>query len=108
MKKSILKFAVFLLLLSVVFVACKKSNEIPSHVNHGVITQDFGECPICGGYFVKFDTDTSVIYRTLQDLTNFGVTVNSKFPIKATIGWKTDTAIKVPHYITITSLKIDH
>jgi len=108
MKKSVLTLTAFLLLLSIAISACKKSGELPSHANKGVITQDFRMCAICGGYFVKFDTDTSVVYRTFQDLSSFGITGNTKFPLKATIGWKPDTAVKILHFITITSLKIDN
>jgi len=102
-----------ILFLSIVFVACKKGHEVPLvneyafHTGHGSITQDFGMCPICGGYFVVFDGDTSIRYRSLQNLDNRGVTSNSKFPLKATISWKPDTSIHVPNYIIITSIKVD-
>lgn len=108
MEKSIQKFAVFLLLLCIVFPSCKKGNVLPLNVSHGVITEDFGYCAACGGYFVKFDSDTSVIYRTFQDLSNFGVTASSQFPLRATIGWKPDTNRQLTHFIKIISLRIDH
>ena len=115
MKSSTLKLAVLLLIANFSLISCKKGHVLPKdvsvHVDHGVITQDLAlyyTCASCGGYLIKFDKDTSVIYHTIQSLDNFGITVNSKFPVKATIGWKPDTAIKVPHYITITSIKIDN
>jgi hypothetical protein len=108
MKKLILTLTAFLLLFSVIIFSCKKSSELPAHGNHGVITQDFRMCAMCGGYFVRFDNDTSTVYRTFQDLSSFGITGNTKFPLKATIGWKPDTVVKIPHFITITSLKINN
>ena len=107
MEKSILKLAMLLLLLSIVFIACKKGDELPIHTNHGSITPDYRACAVCGGYFIKFDKDTSVTYHSFQNLDNFGITSNSTFPVKATISWKPDTAVKIPNFITITSLRID-
>lgn len=106
------------LLIAVVFVSCKKTHvqpvhkqpaiDLTIHTNHGHITQDFGMCPICGGYFVNFDNDTSTMYRSLRALDKFGITSTSQFPIEATISWQQDSVIRLPNYITITSLKIDH
>jgi len=104
---------IVLLFMTLVIVACKKGhegslvNEYAFHTGHGSITQDFGMCPICGGYFVVFDGDTSIRYRSLQNLDNLGVTSNLKFPLKATISWKPDTSIHAANYITITSIKVD-
>lgn len=106
---------VALLLITAAFVSCKKTHVQPKppapdltiHTGHGRINQDFGMCPICGGYFVTFDSDTSVMYRSLRSLDRFGITSNSKFPVEGTISWEQDTVIHSPNYITITSLKID-
>jgi len=112
MKRNICKLIV-LLFITVIFIACKKGHDVPLvneyafHTGYGSITQDFGMCPICGGYFVVFDGDTSIRYRSLQNLDNLGVASNSKFPLKAIISWKPDTSIHVPNYIIITSIKVD-
>src|ERR1700744_3893792 len=100
MKSLILKLALFLLVIGVSFVACKKNNELPNHVNQGTINASFGyyTCAECGGYYIKFTTDTSTLYRTFQDLSAFGVSSNSKFPLQALIGWKADTASKLPNF----------
>jgi len=95
------------LFITIAFTACKKANEFPLHTAHGSIRQDFGMCADCGGYFIKFDNDTSTIYRSFQLPDNSGITSSTKFPIKGTIGWKPDTSVKIPNFITITSLRID-
>lgn len=102
-----MKPAILLILLSTFFIACKKGHELPTRTGHGSITPDYRACTVCGGYFIKFDSDTSVIYHSFQVLDNFGITSNSKFPVKATISWKPDTAVKIPNFITIISLKVD-
>jgi hypothetical protein len=111
MKRLVLNLALPLLIIGVTFIACKKNNEVPTHVNQGTITfpANYGDysCATCGGYYIKFTTDTSTFYRTFQDLSAFGVTINTKFPVKALIGWKPDTTVKLANFITITSLKID-
>ena len=107
MKSPILILVTFFLLTGIVFIACKKGHELPIHTGHGSITPDYRACAICGGYFIKFDNDTSVIYHSFQNLDNFGVTSNSKFPVRATISWKPDTSVTIPNFITITSLRID-
>lgn len=108
MDKSMLKVTVFLLLLSLVFPGCKKGNVPPLNVNQGLITEDLGYCATCGGYLVKFDSDTSVIYRTFQDLSNFGINASSKFPVRATIWWQPDTSKQLVDFIKITTLRINH
>ncbi|HEY9002715.1 MAG TPA: hypothetical protein VIM89_15270 [Mucilaginibacter sp.] len=100
-----------LLFISAAFLACKKGHEqLPYHVNEGTITENFAyyDCATCGGYFIKFTTDTSKFYRTFQDLSSFGVTDTSKFPLKVTIGWKPDTTTKLANFITVLNLKIDN
>src|SRR5579859_168709 len=96
---------VALLLIITAFVSCKKTHVQPKqpasdlaiHTGHGHINQDFGMCPICGGYFVTFDSDTSIMYRALRSLDKFGITSNSKFPVMATISWQQDTIIHAPN-----------
>ena len=109
MKRLILKLALLLLIMGVTFIACKKSGVKPDHVNQGTITASFGyyTCADCGGYYIKFTNDTSVVYRTFQDLSSFGVNSSSKFPLTATIYWKPDTSSQLPNFITVDNLKID-
>lgn len=110
MKSSKLRPIILSLLLGTAFIACKKGNVLPYHVNQGIISANFGyyECATCGGYFIRFIPDTTKIYRTFQDLSNFGINSSSKFPVKATIGWKPDTASNLANFITVTSLKINN
>ena len=97
-----------LLLLAIAFTACKKEHKLPVYsTNHGTISLDYRMCAMCGGYLIVFDNDTSVIYHSFQLPGNSGITSNTTFPVKATIGWKPDTTVKIPHFITIISLKID-
>ena len=97
-----------LLLSAIAFTACKKTHEpLSVFTNHGTISLDYRACMMCGGYLIVFDNDTSTVYRSFQIPSNSGVTSNIKFPIKATIGWKPDTSVKIPHFITVTSLRID-
>lgn len=98
-----------LLLFAIAFTACKKGHEQPLpavFTEHGTISIDYGMCMTCGGYRIVFD-NTSTVYRSFRLPNNSGITSSSKFPLKATIGWKPDTTIKIPHFITITSLKVD-
>lgn len=98
-----------LLLLAIAFTACKKEHQLPVSVftNHGTISLDYRMCMTCGGYLIVFDNDTSVVYRSFQIPVNSGITSDTKFPIKATIGWKPDTTVHIPHFISITSLRLD-
>jgi len=99
-----------LLLLAIVFIACKKGHELPasaSFADHGTINLDYRACMTCGGYLIVFDKDTSTVYRSYQVPGNSGITSGTTFPVKAIISWKPDTSINTPHFITITSLKID-
>lgn len=107
MKRNTRK-VIALSLLVIAFTACKKTHEPPSvFTNHGTISLDYRACMMCGGYLIIFDNDTSIVYRSFQIPSNSGVTSNTKFPVKATIGWKPDTSVKIPHFIMITSLRID-
>ena len=106
MKIWVLKISAFLL-LGIVFLACKKTHELPVYTNHGTINVDYRMCMTCGGYLIVFDNDTSTVYRSFQIPANSGIIASTKFPIKGTIGWKPDTSVKIPNFITITSLKID-
>ena len=97
-----------LLLLAVAFTACKKDQKLPVYnTNHGTISLDYRMCAMCGGYLIVFDNDTSTVYRSFQIPANPGITSDTKFPIKATIGWKLDTTVHIPHFISITSLRLD-
>ena len=77
-----------LLLLSVAFTACKKSantSNIPEKT--GVINLDvLYTCNGCPGsaYDIRFVND-STIYHISNDLTPFGITTSSKFPINVTV-----------------------
>jgi hypothetical protein len=98
-----------LLLLAIAFTACKKEHKLPVYAtDHGTISLDYRACMTCGGYLIVFDKDTSTVYRSYQIPGNSGITSGTTFPVKATIGWKPDTSIKISNFITITSLKIDN
>ena len=97
-----------LLLLAITFTACKKDNKPPAYTtDHGTISLDYRACVTCGGYLIVFDNYTSTVYRSYHIPGNSGITSGTTFPVKATIGWKPDTSIKIPNFITITALKID-
>ena len=99
-----------LLLLAIAFTACKKGRQLPASAlftDHGTISLAYRACVTCGGYLIVFDKDTSTVYRSYQIPANSGITSGTTFPVKATIGWKPDTSVKLPHFITIASLKLD-
>lgn len=108
MKKHTSKIIMFLLSAVAFTASCKKDHKLSVYnTNHGTISLDYRMCAMCGGYLIEFDNDTSTIYRSFQIPDNSGVTSGTTFPVKATIGWKPDTTVKIPHFITIISLKID-
>ena len=104
MKAFVIKCSVALLCISAVFYGCKK-NDPGVFQSQGVITQDYGSCPICGGYFIKFDTD-SIKYRIKNDISKFGIYPDSKFPVNVYANWKVNTSIKPGNYVDIISLMI--
>ena len=98
---------IVVLLLAIAFTACKKEHVPTVFTGHGTISIDFGMCMTCGGYRIVFDNDTTFFYRSYLLPTNSGITSSTKFPLKATIGWELDTSVKIPNFITVTSLRID-
>ena len=99
---------VSLLLLSVAFTACKKSQNIgrTGVIDYYVI---WGSINSPGrGYNIKFTND-SIPYHISNDLTPFGINTiaNSNFPINVTVTSKPDNA-EPKNYVIITSLKINN
>jgi hypothetical protein len=88
-----------------VFIGCKKNNTV-TYYNQGVISPDLGYCITCGGYLIKFNSDTTTSYHIANDITRYGITINSKFPINVSADWQVDDAIKTGNYIIITQLKV--
>ena len=105
MKALIIKCSIALLCASGVFYGCKKT-DAGAYQSQGVITEDYGSCPICGGYFIKFDTDTTTKYRIKNDISKFGIYPDSKFPINVYANWRADTSAIPGNYVQILSLKI--
>jgi len=90
-----------------IFIGCKKSGTITYH-NQGVITAHclMCACPACGGYFIKFNSDTATLYRIDNDLSKFGIGLNSNFPINVIADWHPDEAITGGNFVIITGLRI--
>ncbi len=90
-----------------IFIGCKKNGPITYH-NQGVITAHCLECACaaCGGYFIQFSSDTATLYRIDNDLSKFGIGLNSNFPINVIADWQFDPAIKSSDDIIITHLQI--
>jgi hypothetical protein len=105
MRSMVLKFLMTVLAIGTVVYSCKKTDDGITQ-SQGVITEDYGACAICGGYFIRFDTDTTTKYRIKNDITHFGIYPNSKFPINVYASWKPDTSVKYGQYVLITSLRI--
>ena len=104
MKAFVIKCLVALLCIGAVFYGCKK-NDPGVYQSQGVITEDYAYCAFCGGYFIKFDTD-SIKYRIKNDISKFGIYSDSKFPINVYANWRADTSAKPGNYVDIISLRI--
>jgi hypothetical protein len=117
MKFLLIKCVACLLVLGMVYTACKKSSQTPTFSSQGVITLNIlftcNGCP-GGGYYIKFNTDTATLYHIENDLTPFGITTSSKFPINVNVNWKLDSNappaanVAPGNHVIITSLKIDN
>jgi len=107
MKKLVFTCIILTICFVTIFISCKKSGIITYH-NQGVITAHCLECACaaCGGYFIKFNSDTATLYRIDNDLSKFGINANSNFPINVIADWQFDPAIKSSNDIIITHLKI--
>ena len=111
MKKLLFTCSALLLILCLVFAACKKSST-PAFQSKGVITLTIlYTCENCpgGGYYIKFNNDTAAAHHIDNDLTPFGVTPVSKFPLTVDVNWKNDNATgAVANSVIITALKVDN
>jgi hypothetical protein len=107
MKKLITVCTIAIFCFLLVFISCKKSGTITYH-NQGVITAicPMCACAACGGYFIKFNSDTATLYRIDNDLSKFGINGSSNFPINVAAEWQFDAAIKSSNDIIITQLRI--
>lgn len=108
MKIFNLRIIVSLLLLSASFTACKKSQGTEKtgiiHLD-GYLYNCLG-CP--GGPYDMVFTNDSIPYRIGNDLTPFGITTMSSFPISVTVTSKFDTDnANGTKSLIITSLKIN-
>jgi hypothetical protein len=91
MKVFLIKCAVALLCAATAFCGCKKT-DAGAYQSTGVITEDYSYCAFCGGYFIRFDTDTTAKYRIKNDITKFGIYPGSKFPVHVYVNWRADTS----------------
>lgn len=118
MKSLNLRSIASLLLLSVAFTGCKKSQNIEKLAkseNTENIAQRTGVIDyyvIFGGmyspgraYTIKFPND-SIADQISNDLTPFGITATSNFPISVTVTTKPDNTLPI-NFVTITTLKIN-
>jgi hypothetical protein len=94
-----------------IFIGCKKSGVITYH-GQGVITFSSGCCPGCycaalygGGYMIRFNSDTATLYHISNDMSKFGINVNSHFPIKVAADWQPDDTATGGNFIIITGLR---
>ena len=104
MKAFLIKFSVVLLCAVMIIYGCKKDDP-GVHQSQGVITEDFGFCAYCSGYYIKFDTDSNK-YHIKNDISKFGINGNSKFPVSVYANWRADTSVSPGYYVQILSLRI--
>ncbi|HEX3385446.1 MAG TPA: hypothetical protein VHS53_09670 [Mucilaginibacter sp.] len=117
MKTLLLTCGLALLVFGLTFSACKKSSSSQTFQSKGVITLNLlFTCASCpgGGYYIRFSSDTATLYHIDNDLTPFGITTSSTFPMNVTATWKPDrnapqaANVAAGDNVIITALKIDN
>jgi len=106
MKSLQLKYLLGLGLVGLSFTTCKKSDN-PER--KGIINIDvLFTCNNCSGssFDIKFTNDTT-LYHISNDLTRFGITKGTAFPVNVTVNSKPDNAAG-SNFVIITALKINH
>jgi hypothetical protein len=107
MKTFMLKCTAALLMVGLIWSACKKSSQ--SFESTGVIGATIlltcNGCP-GGGYYIQFATDT--IERHIDNsLAQFGITANTKVPVNVSVNWKPGNTTG-NNDVIITALKVNN
>lgn len=107
MKALLLKCSLGIFVLSLAFIACKKSSQ--SFESKGVISPTIVfDCAACDPvYNIKFSTDTQV-YQISNNLAQFGITKDTKLPVNVSVNWKRDGSLPDAYYVIITALKVNN
>jgi hypothetical protein len=108
-----MKTCIFIALAALLFTACKKNNQTPSYQSQGAITGvDIFFCNLashCGGVRVTIKNDPTknppAFYYVDTAITQFGLSLDSKFPVNVSLNWKHDP--NYPGYIIVSKLKVD-
>lgn len=108
-----MKAFVILLIFSIGFFACKKSNILPFKNEGTIIGYDARLCasPMCGGLLISIKNDTTsnppVYYHINSTLQQLGINESTTFPINVSFNYKPDTGIyDTYHYIVITQIAV--
>ncbi|MGZ3766638.1 MAG: hypothetical protein ACXVA2_18385 [Mucilaginibacter sp.] len=107
MKQNFLKLSLFIFCVFIIFSGCKKNSSPTLHAQAKII-EHVSWCMACGTYFIKFNSDTTTLYRIANDLTPFGITSTSKFPIPVVVNWywKPDSTANTGKTVVITGIAI--
>jgi hypothetical protein len=109
-----MKTCIVIVLLALLFVACKKSNETAArYQSQGVITGvQILFCPAnlhCGGVEIKIKNDTTKnappMYLIDTAITALGISPNANFPVNVSLDWNHDS--NYAGYIIVKRLKVD-
>jgi len=98
--------------LVLVFISCKKNNNVTPYQSQGVITgYDLRTCAECGGLFIVIRDDTTknapLQYDINESLQQLGINPNTKFPINVNLNWVHDTtALGKYGYIIVSQIKV--
>ncbi len=88
------------------FLSCKKENTLTTAT---ILGYDRRLCPspCCGGFFVNLSTKSiwsEETYLSDTDLSVYGITEKSAFPISVAIEYKIDSLVSCSKHISITKL----
>lgn len=97
---------ILIVLMAAGLTSCKK--EKLSLIPAVITGYDMRKCMCCGGLMINFQNDTTPysgnFYLVANDPAEFGIDINSSFPVYVEVDWKVDTS-GCPGKIRITQLK---
>lgn len=108
-----MKAFAIIFIISICFLACKKTNTLPYKYEGIIIGYDMRKCasPMCGGLLITLKNDTSsnppVYYHVNSTLQQLGINENTPLPLNINFNFKPDTGIYYTyHYIVITQIAV--